>query len=147
MAREVKIGNKWIGDGHPTYIVAEIGINHNGDIGIAKELIQVGKRANVDAVKFQKRTPELCVPPDQRRQLRLAEDRRDRRGPGGVSSSADTGGRSPHGGVRQLDVRRHSGRPSARLTLSGAALRDLGQWGRAAARSTDVSAARSPAAS
>jgi len=70
MAREVKIGNKWIGDGHPTYIVAEIGINHNGDIGIAKELIQVGKRANVDAVKFQKRTPELCVPLDQRHQMR-----------------------------------------------------------------------------
>ena len=70
MAREVKIGNKWIGDGHPAYIVAEIGINHNGDLGIAKELIQAGKHAGVDAVKFQKRTPELCVPPDQRNQMR-----------------------------------------------------------------------------
>ena len=70
MAREVKIGNKWVGDGHPAYIVAEIGINHNGDLGIAKELIQAGKHAGVDAVKFQKRTPELCVPPDQRNQMR-----------------------------------------------------------------------------
>lgn len=70
MAREVKIGNKWIGDGHPAYIVAEIGINHNGDIAIAKELIQAGKHASVDAVKFQKRTPELCVPLEQRNQMR-----------------------------------------------------------------------------
>ena len=70
MAREVKIGNKWVGDGHPAYIVAEIGINHNGDLGIAKELIQEGRHAGVDAVKFQKRTPELCVPPDQRNQMR-----------------------------------------------------------------------------
>jgi N-acetylneuraminate synthase len=70
MAREVKIGNKWVGDGHPAYIVAEIGINHNGDIGIAKELIQAGRHAGVDAVKFQKRTPELCVPPEQRNQMR-----------------------------------------------------------------------------
>lgn len=70
MAREVKIGNKWIGDGHPAYVVAEIGINHNGDIGIAKELIQAAKHAGVDAVKFQKRTPELCVPANQRDQMR-----------------------------------------------------------------------------
>lgn len=70
MAREVKIGNKWVGDDHPAYIVAEIGINHNGDIGMAKDLIKAGKHAGVDAVKFQKRTPELCVPPEQRSQMR-----------------------------------------------------------------------------
>ena len=70
MAREVKIGNKWVGDDHPAYIVAEIGINHNGDIGIAEDLIKAGKHAGVDAVKFQKRTPELCVPPEQRNQMR-----------------------------------------------------------------------------
>ncbi len=70
MAREVKIGNKWVGDGHPAYIVAEIGINHNGDIEMAKDLIRAGRHAGVDAVKFQKRTPELCVPPDQRNQMR-----------------------------------------------------------------------------
>ena len=70
MAREVKIGNKWVGDGHPAYIVAEIGINHNGDIEMAKDLRRAGRHAGVDAVKFQKRTPELCVPPDQRNQMR-----------------------------------------------------------------------------
>ncbi len=70
MAREVKIGNRWIGDGHPAYVVAEIGINHNGDLDIAKELVQAAKHAGVDAVKLQKRTPELCVPPEQRGQMR-----------------------------------------------------------------------------
>ncbi len=70
MAREVRIGNKFVGDGHPAYIVAEIGINHNGDLQIAKDLIQAAKHAGVDAVKFQKRTPELCVPPEQRNQMR-----------------------------------------------------------------------------
>jgi len=70
MNREIKIGERLIGDGHPTYIVAEIGINHNGDIDIAKQLIEAAKRYGVDAVKFQKRTPELCVPPEQRNQMR-----------------------------------------------------------------------------
>ena len=70
MAREVKIGDCFIGDGHPTYVVSEIGINHNGDLDIAKALIKAAKEAGVDAVKFQKRTPELCVPPEQRGQMR-----------------------------------------------------------------------------
>ena len=65
MAREVKIGNHWVGDGHPAYMVAEIGVNHNGSIDIAKKLIMEAHRNGVDAVKFQKRTPELCVPRDQ----------------------------------------------------------------------------------
>ena len=70
MTREISIGGRKIGDGHPTYIVAEAGINHNGDIDQAKRLIDAGKHAGVDAVKFQKRTPELCVPPDQQGQMR-----------------------------------------------------------------------------
>jgi len=70
MAREVKIGDCFVGDGHPTYVVSEIGINHNGDLDIAKALIKAAKEAGVDAVKFQKRTPELCVPPEQRGQMR-----------------------------------------------------------------------------
>lgn len=70
MTRAVKIGDRMIGDGYPTYIIAEIGINHNGDIEIAKQLIDAAKHAGVDAVKFQKRTPELCVPPEQRNQMR-----------------------------------------------------------------------------
>jgi len=70
MAREVKIGDCFVGEGHPTYVVSEIGINHNGDLEIAKALIKAAKEAGVDAVKFQKRTPELCVPPEQRGQMR-----------------------------------------------------------------------------
>jgi N-acetylneuraminate synthase len=70
MAREIRIGNRLAGDGHPTYIVAEIGINHNGDLETAKRLVDAAVHAGVDAVKFQKRTPELCVPPDQRDQMR-----------------------------------------------------------------------------
>jgi N-acetylneuraminate synthase len=70
MNREIKIGNRLVGEGHPTYIVGEIGINHNGDLEIAKQLIDVAKWAGVDAVKFQKRTPELCVPQDQKAKMR-----------------------------------------------------------------------------
>ncbi|MFN2112341.1 MAG: N-acetylneuraminate synthase family protein [Anaerolineales bacterium] len=70
MTREVKLGNRLVGDGHPVYITAEIGINHNGDINIAKELIDAAVEAGCDAVKFQKRTPELCVPPEQRDKIR-----------------------------------------------------------------------------
>jgi N-acetylneuraminate synthase len=70
MSREIMIGNQALGDGHPTYIVAEIGINHNGSLEIAKSLIDVAVKNGVDAVKFQKRTPELCVPPDQQKHMR-----------------------------------------------------------------------------
>lgn len=66
----VKIGNKTVGPGNPCYIIAEIGINHNGDIDIAKQLIKMSAEAGCDAVKFQKRTPELCVPLDQRNVMR-----------------------------------------------------------------------------
>ena len=70
MTRELRIGTKMVGDGHPAYIIAEVGINHNGDIENAKKLIDAAKHAGVDAVKFQKRTPELCVPLEQRGQMR-----------------------------------------------------------------------------
>lgn len=70
MNREVSIGNRKIGDGYPAYIIGEIGINHNGDIDVAKKLMEVAKNAGADAVKFQKRTPELCVPEHQRGQMR-----------------------------------------------------------------------------
>ena len=55
----VKIGNKRIGEGQPCFIVAEIGINHNGDINIAKKLIDLAAFAGCDAVKFQKRTVDV----------------------------------------------------------------------------------------
>jgi N-acetylneuraminate synthase len=56
---EVKIGNTMVGDGYPCYIIAEIGINHNGDIEIAKKLIDLAKLSRCNAVKFQKRTIEV----------------------------------------------------------------------------------------
>jgi len=70
MSRIIQIGSKKVGDGFPTYIVAEIGINHNGDLNLAKHMIDVGARYGVDAIKFQKRTPELCVPLEQQNQMR-----------------------------------------------------------------------------
>lgn len=56
---DVKIGNHLVGDGHPAYIIAEIGINHNGDLDIARKLIDVAAVAGCQAVKFQKRTVEV----------------------------------------------------------------------------------------
>lgn len=70
MDRAVQVGDRYIGDDHPTYIIGEIGINHNGDLTIAKKLIDAAVLAGCDAVKFQKRTPELCVPHDQRERMR-----------------------------------------------------------------------------
>jgi N-acetylneuraminate synthase len=70
MARGIKIGNRWVGDSEPTYIIAEIGINHNGSLDTAQQLIDVAVDAGCDAVKFQKRTPELCVPEAQRNIMR-----------------------------------------------------------------------------
>ena len=48
------------------YIIAEVGINHNGDIDKAKKLIDIAAAAGCDVVKFQKRNPDLCVPEDQK---------------------------------------------------------------------------------
>jgi N-acetylneuraminate synthase len=62
----VTIGSRTIGAGHPTYVIAEIGLNHNGDVEIAKQLIDVARRAGADAVKFQKRTPEIATPAHMR---------------------------------------------------------------------------------
>jgi N-acetylneuraminate synthase len=62
---EVKIGNTMVGDGRPCYVVAEIGINHNGDIALAKQLIDVADAAGCNAVKFQKRTVDLVYTPEE----------------------------------------------------------------------------------
>src|SRR5262249_56748651 len=61
----VKIGDKAVGAGAPVFVIGEIGINHNGSVEIAKRLIDGALLAGGDAVKFQKRTPEKCVPRDQ----------------------------------------------------------------------------------
>lgn len=63
--RTIQIGNRIIGDDQPAYIIAEIGINHNGSLEIAKKLIAFAALSNCDAVKFQKRTSHLCVPAQQ----------------------------------------------------------------------------------
>ena len=51
-------------------IIAEIGINHNGDLNIAKKLIDIASFAGCDFVKFQKREPDVCVPENQKNILR-----------------------------------------------------------------------------
>lgn len=70
MTTHISIGSRQIGEGQPVYVIAEIGINHNGDLEIAKKLMDVAASAGCDAVKFQKRTPELCVPEEQKSQIR-----------------------------------------------------------------------------
>jgi len=62
----VTIGSHVIGGGRPAYVIAEIGLNHNGDVEIAKQLIDVAADAGVQAVKFQKRTPEISTPEHMR---------------------------------------------------------------------------------
>ena len=59
MAREIKIGNIMVGDNHPCFIIAEIGINHNGNITEAKRLIDIAVATGCNAVKFQKRTIDI----------------------------------------------------------------------------------------
>jgi len=63
--KTVKIGNKLVGDGHPCYIVAEIGINHNGSMENAMNLIDLAVECGCDAVKFQKRTVDIVYSADE----------------------------------------------------------------------------------
>ena len=62
---EIKIGKEMVGDGHPCYVIAEIGINHNGEIEVAKKLIDVAVSAKCGAVKFQKRTIDVVYSADE----------------------------------------------------------------------------------
>ncbi len=68
--RAVQIGDHEVGTERPVYVIGEIGINHNGDVEIAKQLIDVAVAAGCQAVKFQKRTPEISTPADQRDKIR-----------------------------------------------------------------------------
>ena len=70
MPRVLDLKGQSVGDGQPVYVIGEIGINHNGDMEIAKQLIDVATEAGCDAVKFQKRNPELCVPEEVRDRMR-----------------------------------------------------------------------------
>ena len=62
---KVKIGDRYVGGEEPCFIIAEIGINHNGDLEIAKRLIDIAVESGVDAVKFQKRTVEVVYTPEE----------------------------------------------------------------------------------
>lgn len=72
----IRIGNRLVGDDQPCFIIAEIGINHNGDVDLAKRLISVALAAGCDAVKFQKRTVEVVYSPEE-----LAKPRENPFGP------------------------------------------------------------------
>ena len=85
MSQTVNIADQRVGHGHPTFIIAEIGINHNGRLDLTRQLIDVAVLSGCDAVKFQKRTPDLCVPPEMKDKMR----------------------ETPWGYITYLDYRRH----------------------------------------
>ena len=66
----ISIDGRLVGDKQPAYMIAEIGLNHNGDLQIAKKLIDAAFATNWDCVKFQKRTPDICVPENQKSVMR-----------------------------------------------------------------------------
>lgn len=71
MAKEkITIGETTIGEGEPVFLIAEIGLNHNGTLNIAKRLIDAAFACGWNCVKFQKRTPEICVPDHQKNVMR-----------------------------------------------------------------------------
>lgn len=76
MSKKVKIGDRLVGEGEPCFAVAEIGINHNGDVSIARKLISAALLAGCDAVKFQKRTVDIVYTPEE-----LAKPRENPFGP------------------------------------------------------------------
>ena len=69
--RVVKIGDRLVGDGKPCFVIAEIGINHNGSLKMAKALIDMAKECGCDAVKFQKRTVDVVYSKEE-----LAKERK-----------------------------------------------------------------------
>jgi N-acetylneuraminate synthase len=66
----ISLGGVAVGDGEPVYVIAEIGLNHNGDVELAKQLIDVAADAGAQAVKFQKRTPHISTPEHMKSQPR-----------------------------------------------------------------------------
>ena len=71
MAKTITIGAKKVGDGQPCFIIAEIGINHNGSVDLAKKMIDIAVTTGCDAVKFQKRTVDIVYTPEE-----LAKERK-----------------------------------------------------------------------
>jgi N-acetylneuraminate synthase len=76
MSKTVNLDGRPVGDGHPAYIIAEIGINHNGSVELAKKLVDVAVESGCDAVKFQKRTVEVVYSAEE-----LAKPRENPFGP------------------------------------------------------------------
>ena len=78
MAKQVsvKVGDSLVGDGQPCYVIAEIGINHSGDLAICKKLISLALASGCNAVKFQKRTVDVVYTADE-----LAKPRENPFGP------------------------------------------------------------------
>ena len=71
MSKVVSVANKKIGDGYPCFIIAEIGINHNGSVELAKKMIDIAVTTGCDAVKFQKRTVDIVYTKEE-----LAKERK-----------------------------------------------------------------------
>ena len=71
MSKCVKIADTFIGDNYPCFIIAEIGINHNGSIDLAKQMIDIAVTTGCDAVKFQKRTIDIVYTQEE-----LAKERK-----------------------------------------------------------------------
>ena len=65
MPQAVHIGNRAVGPGEPCYVIAEIGINHNGEVALARKLVSAASLAGCDAVKFQKRTVDVVYTPEE----------------------------------------------------------------------------------
>jgi len=65
MSYSVRIGDRWVGEGRPCFIIAEIGINHNGDLDLARKLVSAAVLAGCHAVKFQKRTVDVVYTPEE----------------------------------------------------------------------------------
>ena len=66
----VFIAGRSVGSGHPCFVIAELGANHNGDVSLALALVRAAHAAGADCVKFQKRNVDVCIPPEQRHVLR-----------------------------------------------------------------------------
>jgi len=70
MSKKLSFCGRNVGDDEPVFMIAEIGLNHNGELGIAKRLIDAAFACDWHCVKFQKRTPEICVPEHQKAVIR-----------------------------------------------------------------------------
>jgi N-acetylneuraminate synthase len=70
--KSVKIANKLVGDGNPCFIIAEIGINHNGSVELAKKMIDIAVTTGCDAVKFQKRTVDIVYTKEELAKERIS---------------------------------------------------------------------------